>query len=43
MSHKIEDGILFTDLYQLTMAQLYFRQGLHEIQFANYRIIFTKV
>ena len=23
-------GILFTDQYQLTMAQLYFRQGLHE-------------
>ncbi|MEM8856720.1 MAG: nicotinate phosphoribosyltransferase [Chloroflexota bacterium] len=30
MSQKIEDGILFTDLYQLTMAQLYFRMGLHE-------------
>lgn len=24
------EGILFTDQYQLTMAQLYFRQGLHE-------------
>jgi nicotinate phosphoribosyltransferase len=24
------DGILFTDQYQLTMAQLYFRMGLHE-------------
>ena len=23
-------GILFTDQYQLTMAQLYFRHGLHE-------------
>lgn len=27
---KIEEGILFTDQYQLTMAQLYFRFGLHE-------------
>ena len=24
------EGILFTDQYQLTMAQLYFREGLHE-------------
>lgn len=24
------EGILFTDMYQLTMAQLYFRAGLHE-------------
>lgn len=24
------EGILFTDMYQLTMAQLYFRNGLHE-------------
>jgi nicotinate phosphoribosyltransferase len=24
------EGILFTDQYQLTMAQLYYRQGLHE-------------
>jgi nicotinate phosphoribosyltransferase len=24
------DGLLFTDFYQLTMAQLYFRNGLHE-------------
>lgn len=24
------EGALFTDLYQLTMAQLYFREGLHE-------------
>lgn len=28
--HRAE-GILFTDQYQLTMAQLYFRMGLHEI------------
>lgn len=26
------EGILFTDQYQLTMAQLYFRMGLHEKQ-----------
>ncbi|MBN1314877.1 MAG: nicotinate phosphoribosyltransferase [Anaerolineales bacterium] len=26
----IAEGILFTDEYQLTMAQLYFRMGLHE-------------
>ena len=24
------EGLLFTDQYQLTMAQLYFRLGLHE-------------
>ena len=27
---KLAEGILFTDQYQLTMAQLYFRMGLHE-------------
>ena len=27
----LASGILFTDQYQLTMAQLYFRNGLHEI------------
>src|SRR3990172_13153682 len=26
------EGMLFTDQYQLTMAQLYFRMGLHERQ-----------
>ena len=26
------EGILFTDQYQLTMAQLYFRLGMHERQ-----------
>ena len=26
------EGILFTDEYQLTMAQLYFRMGIHEKQ-----------
>lgn len=30
MSGKITEGILFTDQYQLTMAQLYYRFGLHE-------------
>jgi nicotinate phosphoribosyltransferase len=29
---KTAEGILFTDQYQLTMAQLYFRTGLHEKQ-----------
>ncbi len=29
-SAGLADGILFTDQYQLTMAQLYFRRGLHE-------------
>ncbi len=27
---NLTEGILFTDLYQLTMAQLYFRSGIHE-------------
>lgn len=27
---RIAEGILFTDQYQLTMAQLYFRMGLHD-------------
>ena len=29
-SRRLAEGILFTDQYQLTMAQLYFRMGLHE-------------
>lgn len=29
-SGRIRDGVLFTDQYQLTMAQLYFRRNLHE-------------
>ncbi len=29
---RTAEGILFTDQYQLTMAQLYFRAGLHERQ-----------
>lgn len=28
----VAEGILFTDQYQLTMAQLYHRMGLHEKQ-----------
>lgn len=34
----LAEGILFTDQYQLTMAQLYFRQGLHEktVQFDHF-------
>jgi len=34
----ITEGILFTDQYQLTMANLYFRMGLHEklVQFDHY-------
>ena len=31
-SRKAAEGILFTDQYQLTMGQLYFRMGLHEQQ-----------
>ncbi len=27
---QIAEGLLFTDEYQLTMAQLYYRMGLHE-------------
>lgn len=27
---RLAEGILFTDMYQLTMAQLYYRCGLHE-------------
>jgi nicotinate phosphoribosyltransferase len=38
--HKrhLAEGILFTDMYQLTMAQLYYRYGLHEklVQFDHY-------
>src|SRR6478735_157502 len=32
------EGILFTDQYQLTMAQVYFRMGLHEreVQFDHF-------
>jgi nicotinate phosphoribosyltransferase len=31
-TRSLAEGILFTDQYQLTMAQLYFRQGMHERQ-----------
>ena len=30
MHSKVSEGILFTDQYQLTMAQLYFKMGMHE-------------
>ncbi len=30
VDREISEGILFTDMYQLTMAQLYYRMGLHE-------------
>jgi nicotinate phosphoribosyltransferase len=35
---RTAEGILFTDQYQLTMAQLYFRTGLHEreVQFDHF-------
>ncbi len=35
---SIAEGILFTDMYQLTMAQLYYRMGLHEkvVQFDHF-------
>ena len=35
---RTAEGILFTDQYQLTMAQLYFRVGLHEkhVQFDHF-------
>jgi nicotinate phosphoribosyltransferase len=29
---QLSEGILLTDQYQLTMAQLYFRQGLHDME-----------
>jgi nicotinate phosphoribosyltransferase len=38
IDYQTTDGILFTDMYQLTMAQLYFRMGLHEkeVQFDHF-------
>lgn len=35
---SLTEGILFTDMYQLTMAQLYFRAGLHNrrVQFDHF-------
>src|SRR5512139_3863009 len=35
---RTAEGILFTDQYQLTMAHLYYRQGLHEkpVQFDHF-------
>ena len=36
--HSLMEGILFTDFYQLTMSQVYFRLGLHErtVQFDHF-------
>lgn len=38
IDHATMRGILYTDQYQLTMAQLYYRMGLHEleVQFDHY-------
>jgi nicotinate phosphoribosyltransferase len=38
MQQRIAEGILFTDYYQLTMAQVYYRMGLHEryVQFDHF-------
>jgi nicotinate phosphoribosyltransferase len=35
---QVAEGMLYTDLYELTMAQLYFRAGLHEqvVQFDHF-------
>ena len=35
---RIAEGILFTDMYQLTMAQMFFKQGIHEktVQFDHF-------
>ena len=30
INRRLSEGFLFTDMYQLTMAQLYFRAGIHE-------------
>jgi nicotinate phosphoribosyltransferase len=37
-SEELAEGILFTDMYQLTMSHLYYRMGLHEklAQFDHY-------
>src|SRR5690242_17119281 len=36
--HLTAEGILYTDQYQLTMAQLYYRMGLHKqhVQFDHF-------
>ena len=38
---QLSEGILMTDQYQLTMAQLYFRQGLHEMD-AQFEYFYRK-
>lgn len=37
-AHKLAEGILYTDMYQLTMAQLYYRMGLQDrlVQFDHF-------
>ena len=38
IQQHLAEGFLFTDMYQFTMAQLYFRQGMHEkvVQFNHF-------
>jgi nicotinate phosphoribosyltransferase len=38
LDQQTAEGILFTDMYQLTMAQVYYRMGLHEklVQFDHF-------
>jgi nicotinate phosphoribosyltransferase len=38
LDQETAEGILFTDMYQLTMAQVYYRMGLHEklVQFDHF-------
>src|SRR5512138_194289 len=37
-SRRLAEGLLFTDEYQLTMSQVYFRMGVHEqhVQFDHF-------
>ena len=38
MNNKVSEGIMFTDQYQFTMAQLYYKMGLHDtlVQFEHF-------
>ena len=38
IERRLAEGILFTDMYQLTMAQVYYRTGMHEkmVQFDHF-------
>ena len=38
---KLAEGVLYTDMYELTMAQLYFRMGMHEMK-AHFEHFFRK-